>query len=126
MKLLLPILILFSSLFAIACPKDINDIDGIYEAIKESTSCYKASDIANQCSRQSASDASLVALAVEVCEKELPELSLVDSVVFDRMKNQCYKKYENEEGGQYESAASFCKLKVVNTFVSVFAPLSSN
>ena len=124
MKIVLFIFMLaFSTLTMANCPVDPSDATEIQNTISNSETCYEAVYAAENCAWGSSIDVGFVNAAIKICDSERGPLSAVDQAAYDDLVEKCYKKYENEQGTMYLSAAAFCALKVADVYSSVFSSI---
>ncbi|MDA8793576.1 hypothetical protein N9N67_10025 [Bacteriovoracaceae bacterium] len=113
--------ILFSLTISISYSSDCVDSDGkdihedgdlIIKEISRIKNCYRAVDLAKNCSWGATRDVGTVIAASEVCEKKFkknkpsPILHGYQQI----MVNACNNHYENLEGTIYLSLNAYCKL----------------
>lgn len=124
MKTVLLLSVLILSNFAMAdCPVDASNAEAIQTALDNTTSCYEAVNIAENCAWGSSMDVGFTATAQKVCDTSRPALTPLQQSIYDGLVLECGEKYKNEQGTMYRSAAGFCALKVAETFASIFSPV---
>lgn len=101
----------------IDCPPD---LDAQIAMIQGVGSCWRASEIAEQCAWGSSADIQTVAAALAVCEAEfMPHMSSADRGLYNHLQRLCEEKYKDMDGTMYRSMASFCRLKAAGFFSSL-------
>lgn len=99
------------------CPAKSRDMDDIIAAVSEAPSCDRAMKVADACAYGASGDVQFAAAVDKKCEGDfLAKLKAREKQAYARERRVCDRKYRNESGTMYISAAAFCRAKVAQRY----------
>lgn len=99
------------------------DSQEILNAIRSTTSCGNASEVAESCAWGSSKDVEFVGAAVKVCMASMV-LSQTESGLLSVLEDKCDQKFRNALGTMYIAMNAFCHLDAVKLFSEFKSPLN--
>lgn len=112
--------------WAIDCPVKYADpayLDKVSAAIRATSSCDKASEIAEACALGASGDAFTVPVAERKCGLDFwKKLSSQDKKVYNQLQAKCDEKYKGQDGTMYISFQAFCRLSVAKLYSELYTP----
>ena len=105
---------------AVAAAAECPTLDGAkrLELLDRAPTCDKSMALFEVCSYGASGDVGLSAVVIKKCEGGfLAKLSAAQRRQYDRERQHCARKYQNETGTMYVSFAAFCAAELAQTYV---------
>jgi hypothetical protein len=99
------------------CPAQSTAMDEIIAAVNGASSCARAMKVAEACAYGASADVQFGAAVEKKCEGDfLAALNAPRKQAYAREMGGCDRKYRNQSGTMYLSAAAFCRAEVAQRY----------
>ncbi len=98
-------------------------MDKVSAAIRATTSCQNAAELATACAMGASGDVTLASAAEHKCGLDFwNKLSAQEKKIYNHIQSKYNDKYKNKDGTMYISFNAFCRLDVAKLYSELYTP----